>query len=73
MLIDPPYEIKNDYDTVVNTLVKAHKRLQLERTYLVSGCNRERIDRMEAGLIASGMRNIQLSSLQQRQTPTFTV
>jgi len=64
VLIDPPYEIKNDYDTVVNTLVKAHKRFATG-TYMIwyPVVDRERIDRMEAGLIASGMRNIQLFEL----------
>ena len=64
VLIDPPYEIKDDYDTVVKTLVKAHQRFATG-TYMIwyPVVDRERIDRMEEGLIASGMRNIQLFEL----------
>ena len=64
VLIDPPYEIKDDYDTVVKTLVKAHQRFSTG-TYMIwyPVVDRERIARMEEGLIASGMRNIQLFEL----------
>jgi len=64
VLIDPPYEIKDDYDTVVQTLVKAYQRFATG-TYMIwyPVVDRERIDRMEEGLIASGMRNIQLFEL----------
>ncbi|MFY8327136.1 23S rRNA (adenine(2030)-N(6))-methyltransferase RlmJ [Pseudoalteromonas sp. ZZD1] len=64
VLIDPPYEIKDDYDTVVKTLVKAHQRFATG-TYMIwyPVVDRERIDHMEQGLIASGMRNIQLFEL----------
>lgn len=64
VLIDPPYEIKSDYDKVVDTIVKAHKRF-------ATGCyliwypvvERERIDKMEQRLIDSGIRRIQLFEL----------
>lgn len=64
VLIDPPYEIKDDYDTVVKTLVKAHQRFATG-TYMIwyPVVERERIDRMEEGLIASGVRNVQLFEL----------
>ncbi|UJX25837.1 MULTISPECIES: 23S rRNA (adenine(2030)-N(6))-methyltransferase RlmJ [Pseudoalteromonas] len=64
VLIDPPYEIKADYDTVVNTIIKAYKRFATG-TYMIwyPVVDRERIDRMEAGLIDSGVRNIQLFEL----------
>lgn len=64
VLIDPPYEIKDDYDTVVKTLTKAYQRFSTG-TYMIwyPVVNRERIERMEQGLIASGMRNIQLFEL----------
>ena len=64
VLIDPPYEIKADYDTVVNTIIKAYKRFATG-TYMIwyPVIDRERIDRMEAGLIDSGVRNIQLFEL----------
>ncbi|MEH6395389.1 23S rRNA (adenine(2030)-N(6))-methyltransferase RlmJ [Pseudoalteromonas sp.] len=64
VLIDPPYEIKDDYDTVVKTLTKAYQRFATG-TYMIwyPVVDRERIERMEEGLIASGMRNIQLFEL----------
>jgi len=64
VLIDPPYEIKDDYETVVSTLVKAHQRFATG-TYMIwyPVVDRERIDNMEQGLINSGMRNIQLFEL----------
>ncbi|WP_351059956.1 23S rRNA (adenine(2030)-N(6))-methyltransferase RlmJ, partial [Psychrobacter sp. TB20-MNA-CIBAN-0197] len=64
VLIDPPYEIKDDYETVVKTLVKAHLRFATG-TYMIwyPVVDRERIDNMEQGLIDSGMRNIQLFEL----------
>ena len=64
VLIDPPYEVKDDYDTVVKTLTKAYQRFATG-TYMIwyPVVDRERIERMEEGLIASGMRNIQLFEL----------
>jgi 23S rRNA (adenine2030-N6)-methyltransferase len=64
VLIDPPYEIKDDYDTVVKTLIKAHQRFATG-TYMIwyPVVDRERIDNLEQGLIDSGMRNIQLFEL----------
>ena len=64
VLIDPPYEIKDDYDTVVTTLIKAQQRFATG-TYMIwyPVVDRERINNMEQGLIESGMRNIQLFEL----------
>ncbi|MBQ4832744.1 23S rRNA (adenine(2030)-N(6))-methyltransferase RlmJ [Pseudoalteromonas sp. MMG010] len=64
VLIDPPYEIKDDYETVVNTIVKAYQRFATG-TYMIwyPVVDRERIDAMEQGLVASGIRNIQLFEL----------
>lgn len=64
VLIDPPYEIKDDYNTVVQTIVKAHQRFATG-TYMIwyPVVDRERIDNMEQGLIDSGIRNIQLFEL----------
>ena len=64
VLIDPPYEIKDDYDTVISTLVKAYQRFATG-TYMIwyPVVDRERINTMEQGLIESGMRNIQLFEL----------
>ncbi|MDQ2045068.1 23S rRNA (adenine(2030)-N(6))-methyltransferase RlmJ [Pseudoalteromonas sp. 20-92] len=64
VLIDPPYEIKDDYETVVTILIKAYQRFSTG-TYMIwyPVVDRERIDNMEQGLIDSGMRNIQLFEL----------
>ncbi|MBB1448812.1 23S rRNA (adenine(2030)-N(6))-methyltransferase RlmJ [Pseudoalteromonas sp. SG41-6] len=64
VLIDPPYEIKDDYETVVATLIIAYQRFSTG-TYMIwyPVVDRERINNMEQGLIDSGMRNIQLFEL----------
>lgn len=64
VLIDPPYEIKEDYDTVVETLVQAHKRFATG-TYALwyPVVERRRINRLEKALVNSGIRNIQLYEL----------
>ncbi|WP_462157234.1 23S rRNA (adenine(2030)-N(6))-methyltransferase RlmJ [Pseudoalteromonas sp. GB56] len=64
VLMDPPYEIKTDYDKAVDSLVKAHKRFN-SGTYLLwyPVVDRERIDRVEQRLIQSGIKNIQLFEL----------
>ena len=64
ILMDPPYEIKSDYDKVVDTIIKAHKRFS-SGTYMIwyPVVQRERIDRMEQRLADSGIRNICLFEL----------
>ncbi|MEO2267980.1 23S rRNA (adenine(2030)-N(6))-methyltransferase RlmJ [Pseudoalteromonas sp. YIC-656] len=64
VLMDPPYEIKTDYDKAVDSLVKAHKRFN-SGTYLLwyPVVDRERIDRVEQRLTQSGIKNIQLFEL----------
>jgi len=64
VLIDPPYEIKSDYEQVVKTVKKAVERFN-SGTIMIwyPVVSRERIDAMETGLIASGIRNIQLFEL----------
>ena len=64
VLIDPPYEVKDDYDTVVKTIMQAHQRFATG-TYMIwyPVVDRERIERMEAGLVESGISNIQLFEL----------
>ncbi|MCG7547142.1 23S rRNA (adenine(2030)-N(6))-methyltransferase RlmJ [Pseudoalteromonas sp. Of7M-16] len=64
VLMDPPYEIKTDYQKAVNTILKAHKSFT-SGTYMIwyPVVDRARIDQMEAELIASGVRNIQLFEL----------
>ena len=64
VLMDPPFEIKSDYDKAVDTLVKAHRRFATG-TYLLwyPVVERERIERLESRLIDSGIKNIQLFEL----------
>ena len=66
VLIDPPYEVKSDYEQVVNTVAKAHRRFATG-TYCIwyPVVDRTRIDKMEQGLIESGIRRIQLFELGQ--------
>lgn len=64
VLIDPPYEIKSDYDTVVSTLIKAHKRFATGIYALwYPVVERSRIDKLEQALISSGIPRIQLFEL----------
>jgi 23S rRNA (adenine2030-N6)-methyltransferase len=64
VLIDPSYEIKQDYHTVIDQLLKAYKRFATG-TYLLwyPVVSRARIDEMERVLKKSGVRNIQLFEL----------
>ncbi|WP_105187890.1 23S rRNA (adenine(2030)-N(6))-methyltransferase RlmJ [Pseudoalteromonas sp. T1lg48] len=64
VLMDPPYEIKSDYDKAVDSLIKAHKRFSTG-TYLLwyPVVERERIERIEQRLTQSGIKNIQLFEL----------
>ncbi|MCE2596672.1 23S rRNA (adenine(2030)-N(6))-methyltransferase RlmJ [Motilimonas cestriensis] len=64
VLIDPPYEIKSDYDKVVSTVIAAHKRFATG-VYAIwyPVVERYRIKQMEQGFINSGIRNIQLFEL----------
>ncbi|CAG9000394.1 MAG: Ribosomal RNA large subunit methyltransferase J [Candidatus Celerinatantimonas neptuna] len=68
LFIDPPYELKEDYDRVVKVITQAHKRF-------ATGCialwypvvERYRINRLEKRLKESGIPNIQLFELSQRR------
>lgn len=64
VLIDPPYEIKSDYERVVELLIKAHRRFATA-TYALwyPVVERHRINQLERSLQQSGMRNIQLFEL----------
>ncbi|UQB42736.1 23S rRNA (adenine(2030)-N(6))-methyltransferase RlmJ [Thiomicrospira microaerophila] len=64
VLIDPSYEIKTDYERVVEVLVQAHKRFATG-SYLLwyPVVERQRIHQLEKALRASGMRNISLYEL----------
>ena len=63
-IIDPPYEIKDDYDRVVSYVKNSHKRFA-SGVILVwyPVVDRYRIDKMESALVASGVKNIQLYEL----------
>jgi len=60
VLIDPPYEVKTDYQQVVNTVVLAHKKFSTG-TYAIwyPVVDRSRIDQLEKNFIDSGIKNIQ--------------
>lgn len=64
ILMDPPYEIKTDYQQVVKTLVAAHRRFATG-TYALwyPVVDRSRIDELERAFVASGIANIQLFEL----------
>lgn len=60
VLIDPPYEVKADYETVVKTLVEAYKKFPTG-TYALwyPVVERLRIDQMIGDIRASEMRDVQ--------------
>ncbi len=60
ILIDPSYEVKSDYETVIQTIRKAHRKFETG-TYALwyPVVQRERIDLLETQLMKSGIRNIQ--------------
>ena len=64
VLIDPSYEIKTEYDEVVETLIAAHRRFATG-TYALwyPVVKRVLITKMERALKASGIKNIQLFEL----------
>lgn len=60
VLIDPSYEIKTEYDSVIECVIKAHKKFATG-TYAIwyPVVERKRIQRMLRQLSSSGIRNIQ--------------
>ena len=64
ILIDPPYELKEDYERVVDFISTAHRKFA-QGQYLIwyPVVERSRIDAMESALQRSGIRNIQLYEL----------
>ena len=60
ILIDPPYEVKTDYDQILNTVVKAHKKFATG-TYAIwyPVVDRKRIDKLETRFKDSGIKKIQ--------------
>ena len=64
VLMDPPYEVKQDYKTATETLIKAHDKFATG-TYALwyPVVDRYRIDEMEKAFVKSGIKNIQLFEL----------
>ncbi len=60
VLIDPSYEVKSDYQLVVDTVIKAYKKFSTG-TYAIwyPVVERARINQLEKSLINSGIKNIQ--------------
>jgi 23S rRNA (adenine2030-N6)-methyltransferase len=67
ILIDPPYELKDDYQKVTETVLQAHRRFATG-IYAIwyPVVERRRINAMETTLIKSGIRRIQLFELGQQ-------
>ncbi len=64
VLIDPSYEIKTDYDQVVDTLIQMHKRFATGIYALwYPVVDRSRNKRLEKAIQNSGIKNIQLFEL----------
>lgn len=64
ILMDPPYEVKQDYQTAADTLIKAHKKFATG-TYALwyPVVDRYRIKQLHKELADSGIRNIQVFEL----------
>lgn len=64
VLMDPPYEVKSDYATAVETLIQAHRKMATATFALwYPVVERSRVDLLERQFVASGIRNIQLFEL----------
>jgi len=64
VLIDPSYEVKSDYRTVVEVMTKAWKKMpQTVLLLWYPVVDRQQIDQLENRLIQSGMRQVQLLEL----------
>ncbi len=73
VLLDPSYEVKNDYQHLVKQVIQAHKRFATG-TFAIwyPVVLRQRIDEMELALQKSGIKNIQLLELGlQPDNPEF--
>ncbi|RJE77995.1 23S rRNA (adenine(2030)-N(6))-methyltransferase RlmJ [Pseudoalteromonas sp. MSK9-3] len=64
VLMDPPYEIKTDYQQAAKMIIKAYKKFN-SGTYMIwyPVVDRARIDLLEQTLVESGVRNVQLFEL----------
>ena len=60
VLIDPSYEIKSDYNLVIDAVIKAHKKFA-QGIYCIwyPVVDRQNIQKMEKKIIQSGIKNIQ--------------
>ena len=60
ILIDPSYEIKSDYDQVVDSVVNAYRKFS-HGIYAVwyPVVDRRKIDKLESNIVKSGIKNIQ--------------
>ncbi|MCK7597806.1 23S rRNA (adenine(2030)-N(6))-methyltransferase RlmJ [Microbulbifer sp. CAU 1566] len=64
VLIDPPYEQKDDYQRVVDALKLIHRKMATATVALwYPVVERRRIDALEKQLVATGIRNIELFEL----------
>ncbi len=64
VLIDPSYEIKEDYQTVVDIMAKAYEKMPQTVILLwYPVVERERINTLEAAIKKTNMRNVQLFEL----------
>jgi len=64
ILVDPPYEVKSDYQTVVQAVTAAQRKFPTG-VYLVwyPVLTRKQASRLESDMVRSGMRNILLAEL----------
>lgn len=67
VLIDPPYEVKSDYKTLIESVKTAHKKFATG-VYLIwyPVLDRTVVNRLERNLVDSGIRNILLAELSIR-------
>ena len=67
VLMDPPYEVKVDYETVVETLIAAHAKFP-SGTYALwyPVVERSRVDQMTHAFLESGIRDIQRFEIKVR-------
>jgi len=73
VLIDPPYELKEDYTKAVKTIISAYKKFATG-TYILwyPVVKRELIDKMRAQFIASDVKNVlQVEFSMQKDTDTY--
>lgn len=73
VLIDPPYEIKDDYIKAVSTIVKAYKKFTTG-TYILwyPVVKRELIDKMESDFVKSAVKNVlQLEYCQEADSDEY--